>query len=332
MPTPSGSLVTHFMPPIPPNLTYKALLESIERPPVDSEAAKEKARLITKYVVCKTTRITPKLAALSPLINCRNRERSKGQVEKLAHELKSGRYKFTHQGVAFDDTGALVDGQHRLLAILMSGVTVNMFVTTGLDKDAFEAVDVTNRGRTAGDLLYLKYGDRFPPGKTQRVAGIANAMRGYGTTVSAHGRNKNKRLSAPELAEYCAQHADALNWVMENYRYNESGVSRAAVPAAIARAWYSRVSRTKLALFAEILNTGIPRGTNAEQVIKLRTYLVSNNLAGHMASQQAYRKVEYVLKAYLEDREVPMVREARTEQFPIPGDPVPETLVAEAQT
>ena len=49
-------------------------------------------------------------------------------VEKFAAEMTAGRWRLTHQGIAFDTEGKLIDGRHRLLAVIRSGATVPMLV------------------------------------------------------------------------------------------------------------------------------------------------------------------------------------------------------------
>lgn len=51
------------------------------------------------------------------------------KVKKMAKDMREGHWDTTHQGIAIASDGTLVDGQHRLLAIVESGVTVRMNVT-----------------------------------------------------------------------------------------------------------------------------------------------------------------------------------------------------------
>src|SRR5438046_2404287 len=49
--------------------------------------------------------------------NTANRPLSRSTVRGFADAMRSGEWLVTHQGVAFDTDGVLVDGQHRLAAI-----------------------------------------------------------------------------------------------------------------------------------------------------------------------------------------------------------------------
>jgi len=52
-----------------------------------------------------------------------------------------GEWIVTHQGIAFDENGLLVDGQHRLLAIIDSGRAVDCMVTRNLSTSVFSVTD-----------------------------------------------------------------------------------------------------------------------------------------------------------------------------------------------
>jgi hypothetical protein len=81
-----------------------------------------------------------------------NRNRNYTRVRNLAAIITDGGWKVTHQGIAFDSTGKLTDGQHRLAAIVAANVPVQMFVTFGID--AFAVID-TGTPRTAADVLHI---------------------------------------------------------------------------------------------------------------------------------------------------------------------------------
>lgn len=72
----------------------------------------------------------------------------------LAQVMKRGGYIQTHQGIAFTEDGRLLDGQHRLWAIVISGCAQEMAVFTGVDDRAFQVIDCGIK-RTMADLTGL---------------------------------------------------------------------------------------------------------------------------------------------------------------------------------
>lgn len=84
--------------------------------------------------------------------NAINRTVNKGNLDVLVKELKAGRWKVNGDTIRFTEDNILIDGQHRLLAVVRSGITIQTFVTYGLQADVFDSIDVGKR-RSGGDTL-----------------------------------------------------------------------------------------------------------------------------------------------------------------------------------
>lgn len=99
-----------------------------------------------KKITFKTQVITPTMSKEYLKKNTNNRTVSKGRVTYYAGEMKKGNWNIlSPEGISFDEYGRLLDGQHRLMAIIESGVSVQMVVTEGYDKEVFSKI---NRGKT----------------------------------------------------------------------------------------------------------------------------------------------------------------------------------------
>lgn len=80
---------------------------------------------------------------------------SNSTIENLVYELTHGQWKATTQGIGFDTDGILVDGQHRLIAIQKSGITVDkQLVCYGLEPSSKLKIDVGKK-RTLADLSQI---------------------------------------------------------------------------------------------------------------------------------------------------------------------------------
>jgi hypothetical protein len=90
------------------------------------------------------------------------------RVQFWADEINAGRWKLTHQGIALDTDGALLDGQHRLSGVVKAGSAVEMLVTVGADRDTYAVID-TGAVRNVADIL--------------RGAGVEQAAPSIGTMV-----------------------------------------------------------------------------------------------------------------------------------------------------
>ncbi|TWF86518.1 hypothetical protein [Streptomyces capillispiralis] len=102
--------------------------------------------------------ITPEMAELW-LAHCNpahNRVLSDTAYERYAKAMASGAWRTTHQGIAFDKSGMLLDGQHRLMGIKISGVSVEMLVIPSCDAETFDVLDSGQR-RQAAQLLKIPH-------------------------------------------------------------------------------------------------------------------------------------------------------------------------------
>jgi hypothetical protein len=125
--------------------------------------------------------ITPEIAAdwLSNR-NPRNRSINSAHVASLAKDMEAGRWKMHGQPIQFSVDNILLDGQHRLAAILKSGVPIKSLVVTELPSDVFSVID-TGKRRSAADTLLLE-GEKNTVRLAAALALVHNYMtgRGYG--------------------------------------------------------------------------------------------------------------------------------------------------------
>jgi hypothetical protein len=96
--------------------------------------------------------ITPGIATLMLRHNHGNRPIRPPQVAVNVDRLQRGDFKLTHQGIAFAKTQVLNDGQHRLSAIVETGISATMTVTFGAEREEFGLIDQM-KGRGAADIL-----------------------------------------------------------------------------------------------------------------------------------------------------------------------------------
>lgn len=118
--------------------------------------------------------VTPELAEAWLKLNRGNRPVQARRVRMYADDITSGNWKLTHQGIAFSEDGTLIDGQHRLRAVILAGVPVEMLVTRGCDSGSFVYLD-GGAPRKAGDHLNV-----LSIKNATTVAGIARAAWVYG--------------------------------------------------------------------------------------------------------------------------------------------------------
>ena len=99
-------------------------------------------------------KVTPELASRWLGANVHNRNIRPKDVARYARDMAAGDWKVTGDAIKFSRSQILLDGQHRLHAVIKSGVTVPMFIATDIDEEAQSVMDTGSR-RTAGDMLHL---------------------------------------------------------------------------------------------------------------------------------------------------------------------------------
>lgn len=96
--------------------------------------------------------ITPEIAETMLLSNGplhdgmgRNRQRSHQDVDAYARDISAKRWLVTGQSIKISKSGRLLDGQHRLYAVIESGEPINIVVVRDLDEDIFSTFDVAHQ-------------------------------------------------------------------------------------------------------------------------------------------------------------------------------------------
>jgi hypothetical protein len=86
--------------------------------------------------------------------NTRNRSLRPDYVRQLAAAMERGEWMINGEPVQLAEDGTLLNGQHRLSAVVESGVTVPMLLVRGLPTTTQKTMDVGTR-RTLSDVLSL---------------------------------------------------------------------------------------------------------------------------------------------------------------------------------
>lgn len=105
--------------------------------------------------------ITPEIAAEMLSRNPSNRGISPANVQKYAADMSDGKWAENGQSITFDIDGDLLDGQHRLRAIIESRTSQKFLIVTNVARGTFDTID-TGKNRSAADVLTLEgfAGDR----------------------------------------------------------------------------------------------------------------------------------------------------------------------------
>ena len=268
----------------------------------------------------KVVSITPTMALEWLEGNIHNRTLRQPRVMQYAKDMQQGQWHLPHQGVAFDAFGKLVDGQHRLWAIVEADTKVDMLVTRNVDMDTQLVID-DHLTRTGKDALDLTYG------------GESIGHRGAAVlSILVHGF-RTGRPSHVALANGMERYRDALEFIASVFPTNRRMLTQASVQAVIARAFY-HVSAHHLRLWAECFLTGNQAdGTTWNQyqcATLLRNFLLfrQGSTRKRMRRADVYEKTERSISAFVGDESISKLFACSDELYPLPDE---ETDPSEAR-
>lgn len=234
-------------------------------------------------VTAEFVQVTPEIATKWLGHNLKNRSRRPRATDRYIRDMRNGDWALTGDPVRFAADGQLLDGQHRLTAVVESGVSVVMLVVRGLDTAAQDVMD-TGVKRTAADALSLH-------GRAQaaKVAATARLVVSYkaGLLRDANGNNLME-CSHSEIIQAIAEDP-SIEWAVGV----ASGAARnlPANPTAVAfAAWLGgRTDRDDVTEFlvdvAELRTSG---SGDPRHALLRRLQIAKENKDSLSSTQQAY--------------------------------------------
>lgn len=212
--------------------------------------------------------MTPERAKFILSMNTGNRAIRRTSVATFVKKIQRGEWMCTHQGIAVANTGRLLDGQHRLLAIVETGSTVPLLLSTDCEESLFGGIDC-GISRSNADLTAI-------PRKVVEMLTV------IGNIVSAN----RKGITPGEVISLYGMFGAASERVIEVAPSSRRGLSAAPIRAAAAfllaegfnEEYSARMYRTLVSLdfesmprvvqiFAKSLMTSGATGSNAQTVL-----------------------------------------------------------------
>ncbi|MFI6519524.1 hypothetical protein ACIBF1_28480 [Spirillospora sp. NPDC050679] len=257
--------------------------------------------------------VTPELAAEWLIKNERNRPLSKASVHSLAQAIKRDEWQVTHQGIAFDQDGRLIDGQHRLAAIVKAQIPVQVLVTWGVNSTAFTVMD-TGRKRTGKDALSLL--------NEANASHLAAALRGlhlYQTQRDINWSGASSQVSNDQLLSILEAHPGMREAVQRGIIIKRS--AKISVTAASV-GWYVTSNErpdVDQASWCEKLISGADLSVGDPRLVLRNTML---NLASGKTFRRRDNSHEHLLyyikawNAWVEGRHITLLRRSPGEKMP----------------
>ena len=156
-----------------------------------------------KNVVAEVMTITPADATNWLACNQNNRPVRRRHVEFLAREMLEGNWQVNGQAIIIADDEQVLDGQHRLLAIIESAKSIQSLVVYGIAEEAFKTID-TGAVRTASDALFMHF--KEVPAYALKAAATAVAW----CNRLERGMGKHIKVSNTDAIEYVKKRPSLL--------------------------------------------------------------------------------------------------------------------------
>jgi hypothetical protein len=173
-----------------------------------------------KPFTAEVVMMTPEWAERILEKNNNNRKVRRGYVDFLVSEMKSGNFIENGIPIIIDDNDDLLDAQHRLKAIVISGKSYWMVLVTGVPRDAMATVDVGMK-RTLFDSLTLMTVNAKAKSSLVRMILFYDRVLETGFNVSDPLK---KQVSLMQLLSKYAEYKDVVDTVVgdlvSNFKYD----------------------------------------------------------------------------------------------------------------
>lgn len=254
--------------------------------------------------------VTPSLAEKWLKKNTNNRDVDGDFVERYATDMRQGKWVFNGETIKIADTGRILDGQHRLMAICEAGVAITLLVITGLPESTQETMD-QGRPRSLGDVFQLRGEKYYSPLATT----VTVVWRWEQTGDLLAARVKPTVAEATLFLERNPELRDSTAFAFNRRRPWMPGVYLGPLHFL-----FSAADQAKADAFVDGLHTGVTRGIE-DPVHQLRERLINAYI--EREDLPAKNKLALVLKAwaaFYEDRELRLLKWVgsgdRPEAFP----------------
>ena len=222
-------------------------------------------------VNAKVMQITPELASKWLTKNLVNRDIRRKKVEMFARDICNGKWQMNGEAIVFNENGELIDGQHRLSAVVMAKKSVDMLVVKGIENE----VTIFDRGsnRSTTDIFRLM-------GYDAKVANNSTV-----SMVRMHWlfQFSKDTVSDSEILDYISRHEE--NVVKADSIRKRLGASnkygfKMGAPAILAffYAYELGYDEKKLDRFVEILIKGTPESKAEFAAVIYRNDLIQRKI------------------------------------------------------
>jgi hypothetical protein len=248
--------------------------------------------------------ITPDIAAKMLRTNTKNRPVSRATVDRYAEIMKRGEWVLNGDTITFDENNVQVDGQHRCLAVIKSGVTIPCIVVRGVSVDAFLTKDGGKR-RSNADVLGIN--------GVKHTRATAAAIRAY--VRLKKGNNAANFITPTQCVEILESHPFITYWTG---RYIGARKTKELMPASISGALALASEKYGMEIcerFFDQLNSGAGLAANDPAYV-LRERFLAQHRGSKLPAETELAFIVKALGAHCKGQKIKLLRMIAGESFP----------------
>lgn len=213
--------------------------------------------------------LTPALAKVLLGANTHNRDLQPTRVSQMVDDMLAGRWQTNGDSIRVSTMGIILDGAHRLHAVVISGITIDTFIIFGLPAETQESMDDTYVRKLKHAFQLAGIGDSK---NRATLTALVMQYERYGRLFTAGSYQPSLRAKTIRAGEISPELDEALE--------------------AVPRLERSNVPIPKLATFYIILKR---LGANKDDIVTFMHQLVSGEMLGSGSPVLAARN--WLLKA-----------------------------------
>ena len=246
----------------------------------------------------KQVTITPDMAAELLQRNKNNRSVRKNNVDTLAMAMAKGEWELSNDAIVISEGGFLLNGQHRLLAVIKSGVACPFILFTGAKDTVFDIMD-TPTIRRVSDAIQRRGGTNTI--KMEATIGkYLNLCYDYNNAWETNTRYDNKVMETRKgRLDVYEEHSDTLHkWINKCARLQQKGLSIVTESMIAGFAFFlenklHHDEQKIVAFLEELLVDGAARNTT---VLFVRKKLMRNKMKVELIPRQD--ELRYITRAW----------------------------------
>ena len=256
--------------------------------------------------------ITKSIAEQMLKRNFNNRRITDSHVEFLSQQMIKGQWLFDGQPIRFTTDGRLLDGQHRLSAVVKSDTSQQFLIVTGIESNAFKVMD-TGRVRNAGDVLSIEGVSSYT-----NVAATIKSILNHKSGLNSKGGESHKTTNT-DILNFFNDNKSIEQMVVDNTKLYIS--FNRVLPLSIISSMMFLMNE-KNAVYSESFWKKVCNGTGLEDgspIKALRDKLINDKLSKTKMTIRDKRAV--IIKAwnfYRLDKKIKLLKfDSDREKFPL---------------